>query len=80
MDAVKNATANFYANVADPKASLLTTLNSLLDVVSEDVPLDGIQLKIQRCADYDRADFVLRCAYASGRHLRRVSSNLVPDQ
>lgn len=41
MDAVKNATANFYANVTDPKASLLTTLNWDLGIVSDGVPLNG---------------------------------------
>lgn len=37
-DAVTDATAHFYTNVTDPKASILTTLNWDLDIVSDSVP------------------------------------------
>ncbi|KAH9834776.1 uncharacterized protein C8Q71DRAFT_766331 [Rhodofomes roseus] len=39
LDAVTNATANFYANVADPKASILTTLNWDLGITAVEVNL-----------------------------------------
>ncbi|KZT64214.1 FAD dependent oxidoreductase [Daedalea quercina L-15889] len=38
-DAVKNATANFYANVTDPKASILTTLNWELGITAIELNL-----------------------------------------
>ncbi|PCH36771.1 FAD-binding domain-containing protein [Wolfiporia cocos MD-104 SS10] len=50
VDAIKNATSNFYANVTDPKASIITTFNWLLGVTTIEVnifydgpsPPDGI--------------------------------------
>lgn len=79
IDAVKIATANFYANVTDPKASILTTLNWDLGIVNVNVPPLCMCLRAH-CADCNRAEPVLRRADAAERHIRRDPGDSFPNQ